>query len=79
MRKTKSKNLLENESIKNVGDQNLNQRGRTMERIDYEIMIFQWPTLRHFIFQCWKEQNDAKLLDFLFSLDTEDQHLHGGH
>lgn len=50
-----------------------------LEQIDYQIMIYQWPQLRHFIFQCWKNRDDEKLLDFLFAIETEDQHLHGGH
>lgn len=50
-----------------------------LERLDYEMMIVQYPVLRHFIFQCWVVKDDDKLLDFLFSLETEDQHFHTGH
>lgn len=41
-------------------------------------LVYQYPVLRQFILRCWENQDDDKLLDFLFSIETYDCHT-GGH
>jgi hypothetical protein len=74
----KSRNSLEKRSMENGGI--LTNNGmRPLEKADYQLMIFQYPVLRHFIFQCWRDRADNHLLDFLFALETDDHIDHPGH
>lgn len=74
MKKTKLKSSSEKELTRNPGI--LMNKDLGLTQTDYKFLIYRYPVLRHFIFQCWREGDDIKLLDFLFALETDEPRNH---
>lgn len=50
-----------------------------MDHVDRKLLIYQYPTLRHFIDQCFDNNEAEKVMDFLFSVETHGYEDHRGH
>lgn len=49
-----------------------------MDLVARQMLIYQYPTIRLFIEQCFNSGDEQKVIDFLFSLET-DSVYHKGH
>lgn len=56
----------------------LTQGEISMTHIDCDMLVYQYPTIRNFILECFELGEETKIIDFLFSIETE-QPQHKGH